>query len=338
MKYFLNTLLNTKYNALMTPESFNTPMDVTITVRGALRSTHEVFICEMGAKFRGEIKELCNIVNPTDGILTAIGPAHLDTQKTIENIIKTKFELAAAVKNKGMLFLNGDNEIIMKNLPDQKYQTYGLNPDNDYYAYDISTTRSGTTFSVSYKSCKENGEQKKIENLNTQLIGYHNVLNLVGAIAFSLYMDVGYEEIRHALKKINSPPHRLQLIKNNDNNTIIIDDAYNSNPSGSKAALDALALFDGYKVLITPGMVELGSEQENLNHRFGVQAAAVCDYVILVGEKQTKPIFNGLISADFDQSKIFIANHVKDAINFAYGIQTEKQKILLLENDLPDNY
>jgi UDP-N-acetylmuramoyl-tripeptide--D-alanyl-D-alanine ligase len=249
------------------------------------------------------------------------------------NIIKTKFELADAVKNKGLLFLNGDNDIIMANLPDQKYYTYGLNNNNDFYAFDVSTSHKGTTFSIGYK---ENGEEKTLENLNSQLIGYHNVVNLVGAVAFSMCMGVEHEAIRHALKKIVSPPHRLQLIRNND--VIIIDDAYNSNPSGSKAALDVLALFDGHKILITPGMVELGSEQENLNHAFGAQAAAVCDHVYLVGENQTKPILHGLISAGFDESRIFIVNHVKEAINAAYALKTERQKVLLLENDLPDNY
>ena len=329
VKYYLNTLLKAKYNVLMTPESFNTPMGITKTIRESLKPTHEIFICEMGAKYKKEIKELCDIVRPQHGIITSIGPQHLETFKSIETIIKTKFELADAVKNKGMLFLNGDNEIIMNNLHDQEYQTYGLNQTNQYYAYDVSTTQKGTTFSV---ICKDN----KLENLNTQLIGYHNVLNLVGAIALSLFLDVQHEDIARQLKKLTSPPHRLQLLKNDG--TIIIDDAYNSNPSGCKAALDTLGLFDGYKILITPGMVELGAQQDNLNYAFGEQAAAVCDYVILIGEKQTKPIYNGLINANFDKSNILIANQIKDGINQAYAIKTEKQKILLLENDLPDNY
>jgi len=333
MKYYLSEILRTKYETLMTPHSFNTPMGISKTIREELRATHEVFVCEMGLKYMHDIKEVCDIVNPEHGILTAIGPAHLETMGSIENIIKTKFELADAVKSKGMLFANGDNEFIMANMREQKYLTYGLNHDNDFHAYDVSTTDKGTTFSITYK---KNGEEKRIENLRTQLIGYHNVLNLTGAVAFSIFMGVEHDNIRQALKKIVSPPHRLQLIKRGD--VTIIDDAYNSNPSGSKAALDVLALFGGYKILITPGMVELGSEQESFNHTFGVQAASVCDYVVLVGEKQTIPIRNGLLSANFDQSKIFTVSHFKDGIDKAYAIQTEKQKILLLENDLPDQY
>lgn len=329
VKYYLTTLLKSKYNVLMTPESFNTPMGVVKTIREQLRSTHEVFICEMGARRKGEIKELCDIVFPVHGIITSIGEQHLETFKTVDTIIKTKFELADAVNGKGRIFLNGDNMYITENLPKQDYETYGCGISNNFFAYDINVTPNGTTFSA---NC--NGEI--IENLQTQLIGTHNVTNLMGAIALSLFLGVSHDGIRTQLRKIVSPPHRLQLTKSNG--ATIIDDAYNSNPNGCEAALNTLALFDGYKILITPGMVELGAKQEEYNFEFGVKSADVCDFVILVGEKQTKPIYDGLTSKNYNASQIFIANSFNEAIKEAYALETPMHKVILLENDLPDNY
>ena len=112
VKYYLTTLLRSKYNVLMTPESYNTPMGVVKTIRGSLKATHEIFICEMGAKWVGDIKELCDIVHPHHGVITSVGPQHLESFKTLDAVKNTKFELADAVEGKGMLFLNGDDENI----------------------------------------------------------------------------------------------------------------------------------------------------------------------------------------------------------------------------------
>ena len=329
VKYYLTTLLKAKYNVLMTPESFNTPMGVVKTIREQLRPTTEIFVCEMGAKRKGEIEEICDIVFPAHGIITSIGEQHLETFKTVDTVIQTKFELAAAVKDKGIVFLNGDNEYIRANLPKQEYRTYGCEKNNDFLAYDIKVTPNGTIFSI-------NCGGEKMESLQTGLIGEHNVTNVAGAVALSIYLGVSPEGIRTQLKKIVSPTHRLQLLKNKG--VTIIDDAYNSNPKGCEAALKTLSLFDGYKILLTPGMVELGSKQEECNSQFGVKAAAVCDFVILVGEKQTRPIYDGLLKAGYETDHIFVADSLKEAIAKAYGLETKAPKIILLENDLPDNY
>lgn len=329
VKYFLTTLLKAKYNVLMTPESYNTPMGVVKTIRGELRSTHEIFVCEMGAKYGGDIKELCDIVHPTHGILTSIGEQHLETFKTVETIIKTKMELADAVAGKGVIFLNGDSELIRANMPRGERRTYGLSPDNDVYAFDIKVTPSGTTFSICDRGTV-------VKDLQTQLIGEHNVVNLVGAMAVCSYLGVSYDDMRVQLHKITPPPHRLQLLRKSD--AVIIDDAYNSNPSGCEAALKTLSLFDGFRILITPGMIELGQKQYELNREFGIRAASVCDFVILVGERQTRPIYEGLVSTGYDEAKIYAAPSLDDALAKAYSLKCDRQKIILLENDLPDNY
>jgi UDP-N-acetylmuramoyl-tripeptide--D-alanyl-D-alanine ligase len=150
-------------------------------------------------------------------------------------------------------------------------------------------------------------------------------------------MGMTLKEIRPQVRKLEGVPHRLQL--SDKGNMTIIDDAYNSNPSGTKAALEALSLFNGYKILVTPGMVELGEKQDELNREFGRNAASVCDYVVLVGQKQAVPIKAGLLDEKYDENKIFVADNINEALTHVYALSSGgKKKVILLENDLPDNY
>ena len=329
VKFMLGTLLEAKYNVLITPESFNTPLGITKTIRSSLRATHDIFVCEMGAKGVGEIKEICDIVEPDHGIITSIGPQHLESFKSLENVIKTKFELADSLKPSGKLFLNAENENIKSHSHPHPAITYGFSESNDYYASDLCVSPNGTSFLVHH-----NGETVKFSTL---LLGAHNVINLLGAIAVSCELGIDLKVLPPYAKRIQPVTHRLQLSKRG--NAVIIDDAYNSNPSGVKAAMDVLSLFDGCKIVITPGMVELGSIQEEENYKFGTIMANVCDYVVLVGKKQTEPIYKGLIAGGFDESKIFVTSSVTEGANYAFDLKTEhSNKIVLFENDLPDNY
>ena len=333
VKFILKTLLEAKYNVLATPESYNTPMGVVLTVRNQLRATHEVFVCEMGARHVGDIKEICDIVHPRHGIITSVGPQHLETFFTLDNVKKTKFELADALPPDGIVFLNGEDANIADHRVNVKNRavSYGLNDACDYYATDISASSRGTTFMV-------HTPKGETETLMAALIGRHNVINILGAVAIACELGVPLAALKSQVRRLESVPHRLQLLPKGGGVTVI-DDAYNSNPAGSKAAIDALALFDGFKVLVTPGMVELGEKQAELNKAFGTYAAGVCDYVVLVGKKQTAPIYEGLREAGYPEEKIYVAEGLADAITRAYGIHVAgREKIILLENDLPDNF
>ncbi len=331
VKFYLNTLLRAKYNVLMTPESYNTPLGIVKTIRGKLKATHQIFICEMGARNVGDIKEICDIVHPHHGVITTVGEQHLETFKTIDNIKKTKFELADSLSDDAFLFVNGDCEAIAthnhKKLPNAV--TYGLKEGNTYQAFDIKISERGSEFKVK----TADGE---VCEFTTKLIGEHNVINITGAIAVSHKMGIPLEKLRPQVRKLESVPHRLELV--NRGGIVIVDDAYNSNPSGAKAALDTIQYFDGMKILVTPGMVELGSMQDELNYNFGKESASACDFIVLVGEKQTKPIYDGVMDAGFDMNNCYVATDLNDALKKVYSIQTDKKKIVLLENDLPDNY
>lgn len=332
MKFYLDELLNSQYNTLKTPESFNTPMGVTITIRRDLKPTHEYFICEMGARRVHEIKELCGIADPHDGIITSVGPQHLETFGSIDNVLNTKFELADHVKAKGgKIYLNGDNELIRKKAPEYPNAVlYGLNEGNHYRATDISVSDRGTEFTVT----APNGETQRF---SMKLLGEHNVQNVLGAIAYAHGTGISLEKLTLPVKRIAAVPHRLQLLDKGGNMTFI-DDAYNSNPSGCRAALNVLGLFDACRILVTPGMVELGAKQEELNFEFGQEAAKACDHIVLVGKAQTVPIYNGIKDAGYNMDNVFVADSLNEALDHVRAYQTDKKKIVLLENDLPDNY
>ncbi len=340
VKYYLTTLLSESFSVLMTPESYNTPMGIVRTIREHLKPTHEIFVCEMGARHLHDIKEITDIVHPDDGIVTSIGYQHLETFHSLENIISTKYELLDAVdekekaegkqEGKHLKFVNGDNEIIRANMKYPDAITYGLSDGNDYQAKDVQVSGAGTSFTVTAPS----GETAEF---TTRLVGRHNVENIVGAIAAANSLGVPMKKLVMAVRRLVSVPHRLELTKHG--NVSILDDAYNSNPNGAKVALETLSLFDGsVKILVTPGMVELGEKEAEYNEEFGKQAAAVCDYIILVGQKNSADIERGALGAGFDKEKIFTKPSFKEASELMYEIDAGKEKVILLENDLPDNY
>jgi UDP-N-acetylmuramoyl-tripeptide--D-alanyl-D-alanine ligase len=158
----------------------------------------------------------------------------------------------------------------------------------------------------------------------------------MAAIAVAHRFGISLHELKIPVRRLRPVKHRME-IKDNGSVTII-DDAFNSNPIGSKAAVETLSLFDGMRILITPGMVELGEEEDEYNRKFGTYAAECCDRILLVGRKHTAPIKEGALSKGFDADRLVVFDKVEDAIAYAYQIRTGEHKYILLENDLPDNY
>ncbi|MCM1154480.1 MAG: UDP-N-acetylmuramoyl-tripeptide--D-alanyl-D-alanine ligase [Roseburia sp.] len=330
VKYFLSKLLSTQFCVLHTPGNYNTTLGVVRTIREQMKSFHEIFICEMGAREVGDIKEICDLVHPQYGIITSIGPQHLQSFHSIENVINTKFELADAVPAEGKVFLNYDNEYIRERKIDKTVVSYGVSEENaDYAAYDISVSREGSAFKMKDKEGTE-------YQFHTRLVGNHNVQNIAGAVAVANTLGIPMEKLLFPVKQLESVPHRLQLLKQGDR--IVLDDSYNSNKSGFKAALDTLAMFDELRILMTPGMVELGEKQYDENKEIGLYAHDKCDYAVLVGREQTRPIQVGLLEAGFPHHRIIIADTLQEAFQMVNAIPGEKQKVVLIENDLPDNY
>lgn len=329
-KYAINTILSQKFNTLMTPESYNTTMGVVRTINEKLTSTHQLFICEMGAKYVGDIKEICDIVNPDYGVLTAIGPQHLDTFKSLENVKKTKLELVDSLTEDGFAFVNWEDENIKKSGLPKNTVKFGLTKKADYYAENITITERGSSFDV----VLPNKEKIRVK---TKLLGELNILNIVGAVAIADKLGMTAEEIKVGVKYLRPVPHRLEL-KQNPNGSIIIDDAYNSNIKGAKMALDVLKSFESkQRILITPGIVELGDKAKEINRDLGKKAAECADYVILVGAEQTVPILNALQDKHYPKQNTFVAKNLEEALQ-EMNRKINNNTVVLLENDLPDNY
>ena len=346
-KYILHRILSEKFNTLMTPDSYNTPMGICKVIRGQLVAEHEVFIVEMGAYKRGDIRELCNLASPHIGILTAVGPQHLERFKSVANIAKTKYELIESLPSDGLAVFNCDNEICAE-LANKRAE--GGNPVFRYAtapssrgeasehpqltATNIRHTNDGLTFTVHPLV----GTQAATEvEIRTQLLGRHNVSNILAAMAVAIACGMTLEEIRAAIAKVEPVPHRLQLASGAGGVTII-DDSFNSNPVGAEAALEVLSeIGDGKKVLVTPGMVELGEKEYDENKKLGERAADVCDLVILVGPMRTLPILDGLKAAAYPSQQIIVALNLEE-VKKHLATRVQPGDVVLFENDLPDSY
>ena len=332
VKNFLAKTLASKYEVLITPQNYNTTMGVVKTIRENLKPTHQIFVCEMGATNIGDIKEICDIVKPKIGIITSIGPQHLESFKTIDNIIKTKFELVNSVlESDGTIFLNYNNEYLAKQNVKGNVFTYGVNDKSlDYNSYNLTSSSKGLSFVLLDKKIN-----KEIE-FKTKLIGKHNVINLTGAISVANYLGIPLEKLVYSVREIQSVEHRLQLVYHG--NFTIIDDSYNSNPISSKSALDTLAEFEGTKIIVTPGLIELGEDETKYNFEFGQYMTNVCDYIFLVKSKSARYILDGIYSTNFNKDKIFNVNTPQEAVEYISRMNINDKITVLLENDLPDNY
>lgn len=329
-KFILGRILSEKYNTLVTPENYNTPMGVVITIRNYLRPTHEVFVVEMGAKRKGDIAEVCEISGANYGIITSVGPQHLDTFGNIETVVSTKFELADRVmKSGGKVLLNTDNEYIKTQAEKYNSITYGTNNAN-VIAKDISYSPEGLTLTIN----SGNLEFK----VTSKLLGQHNALNIAGAAAMALELGLTPEQIAFAVSKIKPIEHRLQL-KPYINGATLIDDAYNSNPEGCLEAVRVLGSFDGMKkILVTPGLVELGEKEYEYNKRLGVEAAKHADIIILVGKKRSVPIAEGIMqNGEFNKDNLYTVSSFAEAMGI-FSKMCDNNTAILFENDLPDNY
>ena len=341
-KYILHQILSQKFNTLMTPDSYNTPMGICKVIRGELTAEHEIFIVEMGAYKRGDIRELCNLASPEIGILTAVGPQHLERFKSIENIAQTKYELIESLPSDGLAVFNCDNEICaglsdkreQGGHPVRRYATEPFPVDSvadkaDLTATNVRHTPEGLAFTV-----HADGDTSEIR---TRLLGRHNVSNILAAITVSMACGMTLAEIQEAIVTVEPVPHRLQLTHGAGNVTII-DDSFNANPVGAKAALEVLTeIGAGKKVLVTPGMVELGEREYAENRQLGEQAADVCDLVILVGPTRTTPILEGLKAAEYPSQQIIVALNLEE-VKQHLATQVQAGDVVLFENDLPDNY
>jgi len=333
-KFIIAELLKQKYNVLATPSSYNTPMGICLIVNEKLKPDHQVLVLEMGMRYRGDIQELCRIAPPDIGVVTTVGPAHLETMGSIENIAREKGDLVEHMRTGGPAILNIDNEHVAAMTERASGDVWRVSvqnhPDADITAHNIRYDASGASFTARDDTGTE-------ATFQTQLLGEHNVLNILLAVAVGRSMGLRLRQMAHAIRRVEPVEHRLALRK--DGPVTVIDDAFNSNPIGARNAVDILSQMDAERrVIVTPGMVELGDAQWDANKAFGEHIAQQgVDLAVLVGEEQTAAIQEGLRSRQFPDDRLKVFPTLFDAQDFLKSY-LRPGDVVLYENDLPDQY
>ena len=331
-KFALATLLSERYSVCFTPGSFNTPMGICKVINNDLEPTHQILILEMGARYKGNIKELCDIAHPNVAVLTNIGKAHMETFGSQQAIAQTKGELLEALHPGETAIVNADDALVMERAHlrnDISLISAGVEA-GDFRATNIRYDANGCSFTVKYKGAES-------VQVQTPLLGLHNVQNILLGFAVGHHFGLRLETMALAASRIEPVEHRLELKP--AGKYTIIDDAFNSNPVGARNAIDVLAAFEGgRRIVVTPGMVELGDIEVQENTAFGEHIGrSGVEIVVLVGPQQTLPIRQGLRNAGYPDDQIHVAENLFEANNWIKS-QLQDGDFILYENDLPDTY
>jgi len=333
-KFILAELLRQRYNVYATPSSYNTPMGMCLAVNEHLTPAHQVLVLEYGIRYPGDMDELCEIARPDTSVVTTVGVAHLDTMGSVDAIAEEKGKLVEYTEEDGPAVLNMDDERVdamaeRTSGPVWRISAEG-NPEADISAHDVEYDTNGTSFRVR----DDTGTEARFR---TRLLGVHNVTNVLLAVAVGRSLGLRVREMAHAAERIEPIEHRLQL--RSDGEITVIDDAFNSNPVGARNAVEILSRMDGgRRVIVTPGMVELGDRQWPENKAFGtVIAEHDIDLAVLVGEEQTVAIREGLTEAGFPDDRVEVVPSLFEAQDLL-DRRLEAGDVVLYENDLPDQY
>ena len=319
-KNFLRDIMSLRYQIYATPKSYNTLMGISLAINRDLADDYrsEYFISEMGAYVEGEIARICQLTPPDIAIVTEIGPQHLERFGSLENIKRAKYELVSNLPADGVAAFNWDNPYI-REMAAEGYPATRLTVSRavsldqsraqgiTWIATDLSESLSGLTF------CARHVPSGEGARITTGIVGEHNVTNLLLCIAVACHEGIPLRDIAVRIRGLQPAESRL-VAETSSAGITIINDAYSANPQGVVSALKVLRMHDsGKRLLITPGMVELGELQEGENHKLGMLAAQSATDIILIGRNQTQSIYEGLRSSDFDQSRVQVLDTLNEA-------------------------
>jgi UDP-N-acetylmuramoyl-tripeptide--D-alanyl-D-alanine ligase len=333
-KVAVAAVLDTAGPSYPTPASFNSYLGVVRAINEGLRADHQSFVVEMGAYREGDVAELCELVHPTIGVLTAIGPAHLERFGSLDVTERAKGELAAALPPTGVFITRADDERCRRVAQTRTSAQVRLfspapHPDAHVWAEGIEIVSGRTQFTLRH------GDEAVA--VRARLLGTHNVANLVAAAAVGFASGLTANQVARALGRVQPPAHRLAPIVNAAAGIVVIDDSYNANPTGAAAALEVLRNHPAERrILITPGMVELGDEAQAANRELGRLAAEVCDICLLSGPNAAD-VRSGLLDGGFPEDRIVVTPDGPSAHKKLTEI-SRRGDVILFENDLPDVY
>lgn len=328
IKDMLYTILWKDFYVVKTPKSYNTELSIAETMLYTLKPTTQVFLCEMDAYHPGDIRQLAQIARPDLGMITSIAPQHLERFGSMDKLATTQFEIDQALPASGKLFLNATDEWSNQLAATARNELVWFGGEGDVTVSHLKQTVTGLEFKLHTK--KESVEVK------LPLFGEHHAQNFAAAAAIALELGMSLKKIAARAAQILPTPHRLEVRQ--QGNITIIDNTYNSNPSASKAALALLKDYPGdQKILITPGLVELGDKFEEENQRFAENAAQVADQIIIVGQNAKQALIKGLNEANYPQNQRHLVDSTVAGLQKLASISSGNS-VVLLENDLPDQY
>ena len=326
MKETLKTILSVKLDVAATPGNLNTPLG-TVKFAGHLSGQEEVVIFELGESHTGDVAELCEITQPSIGVVTGINEAHLASFGSLENTVATVFELGEYLGDKP-LYKNAESELVLKEIAADDPLAYSARGVNGWRVRDVSSGLDGTKF-------RAQKDEIDIE-LHSGLLGVHQVGPLIACVDIAYQLGLSPEQIVEGVGYTKPFAHRMQP-RQALSGAWIIDDTYNGNPQGVAVGLEFLKQADvsGRKIYVTPGLVEQGDATKQVHMAIGEQAA-FCDEVVLMRNSTTDFIRAGLKKAQF-VGKLTV---IDDPLAFYRQIDgyIERGDVALLQNDWPDNY
>lgn len=300
-KDYIAQVLEKKFKVLKTPGTNNTPIGIANIILSGLKKDTEIFIVEMGAYKKGEITEMCQMVNPKIGILTAINFQHLPLFGNIKNIIEAKYELIKNLPKNGTALLNGNNNNVLKlykktkikkvlyyafeSLKEEEKFRKKINVNPEIIANNIQLKKTFFSFEIIL-----NGKR---EIIKTRLIGSHQVQNILPAIYLANDLGIDMKEIKKAIYSLR-PLSKTMIRKELTNGITIVDDTFNANPNAVLATVDYLKIYNGKKFLVLQPMIELGKSADGEHFRVAKEISGICDYLLLTNKNYLKEIMKGI--------------------------------------------
>ncbi|MDQ3952066.1 MAG: UDP-N-acetylmuramoyl-tripeptide--D-alanyl-D-alanine ligase [Actinomycetota bacterium] len=332
-KFAVGRLLGPESEVLVTPGSFNTTMGVVRAINEGLEPRHRFFVVEMGARQRGDVAEIGRLVGHDVAVLTAIGTAHLASFGSRDAIREGKLEIVRTLRPGGVAVVNSDDSTIRglgSELAGVDVIRYGLDAagEPDVTATGVETTRSGTALTI---VDRRSGASVRA---TTRLLGRHSIGHVLAGVAVALHAGRDLDSLRDPIAALTPVEHRLQLI-DAPGGVTVIDDAFNSNPDGAAAAFEVLGSMPArQRIVVTPGIVELGELQRSANEGLGRAAAGVADVLIVVARLNREAILTGAASG---RARVVTVGSLDEATKELATIVASGD-VVLFENDLPDQY
>ncbi|MDD4953964.1 MAG: UDP-N-acetylmuramoyl-tripeptide--D-alanyl-D-alanine ligase [Candidatus Omnitrophica bacterium] len=322
-KEMIAWVLSGKYKVLKNEGTKNNHIGLPMTLLG-LRGEHDLVVLEAGTNHPGEIAYLSAIASPNIGIITNIGPGHLEFFKDLKGVFKEKTGLLKYLEAPAIALLNADDALMKKKISGRSAPaaviSFGLKDSGDFLAAKIKNNAGATEFLVNNKS-----------KIKLKTYGRHNVYNALIAIATARLFGMSYNDITRRLSSFEFPPSRFRFIE--QDNIKFIDDTYNSNPLSLEQALEALGdiRIKGRKIFMMGDMLELGQEAESFHLQAGKKIIESCDVFITVGELSGKAA-QAAGSAGFDRNNIFSCGSSRQAKEVLFErVRVDRDDIVLVK-------